>query len=154
MWRRRARKPNHLASIRAAIHSRTLEPMARIAAKPEPLDVDFAQSALVVVDMQNAFASRGGLLDLAGIDISQAPRVIESIRGIAQAARAKGMPVVYLKMGFKPDLSDSGGESSPNWHKELALRMMSCRPELRGKLLIKGTWDFAIVDELQPEHGD
>src|SRR5438128_2514428 len=28
------------------------------------------------------------------------------------------------------------------------------RPELRGKLLTFGTWDFAIVDELAPVPGD
>jgi hypothetical protein len=27
---------------------------------------------------------------------------------------------------------------------------MSCRPELKGKLLAEGTWDFAIVDDLHP----
>ena len=64
------------------------------------------------------------------------------------------MPVVYLQMGFKPDLSNSGGPSAPNWHKELALRLMACRPELKGKLLTEGTWDFAIVDDLKPQAGD
>lgn len=34
------------------------------------------------------------------------------------------------------------------------MRQMNCRPELKGKLLTEGTWDFAIVDELQPEPGD
>jgi ureidoacrylate peracid hydrolase len=104
--------------------------------------------------MQNAFASRGGLLDIAGVDISGAPAVVQSIGAVLKAVRAAGLPVVYLQMGFKPDLSNSGGPESPNWHKELALRMMNCRPELRGKLLIEGTWDFAIVDELAPRAGD
>ena len=35
------------------------------------------------------------------------------------------MPVVYLQMGYKADLSDSGGPGSPNWHKELGIRMMN-----------------------------
>ena len=33
-------------------------------AKPEPLEVDLHKSALVVVDMQNGFASKGGMCPL------------------------------------------------------------------------------------------
>jgi ureidoacrylate peracid hydrolase len=32
--------------------------------------------------------------------------------------------------------------------------MMNCRPDLKGKLVTEGTWDFAIVDELAPQPGD
>jgi len=128
--------------------------MPNLNAKPEPVEVDFRESAVVVVDMQNAFASKNGLLDLAGADISGAPQVVESIQTILEAARPAGIPIVYLQMGYKADLSDSGGPRSPNWHKELAIRMMNCRPELKGKLVTIGTWDFDIVDELTPQPGD
>lgn len=128
--------------------------MSRLDARPEALEVDFRQSALVVVDMQNAFASKKGMLDLAGADISGAPRVVQSIRTILDAVRPAGIPVVYLQMGYKADLSDSGGPASPNWHKELGIRMMSCRPELKGKLVTVGSWDFEIVDELKPRPED
>lgn len=128
--------------------------MLKLNAKPEPVEIDLAQSAVVVVDMQNAFASKNGMLDIAGVDISGAPAVIQSIAGVLENARRAGVPVVYLQMGFKPDLSNSGGPSTPNWHKELALRLMACRPQLKGTLLIEGTWDFAIVDELKPHAGD
>ncbi len=128
--------------------------MARLSARPEPVDVNFREAAVVIVDMQNAFASKAGLSDIAGVDMSGAQSVFRSIRSLLQAARAIKLPVVYLQMGFKPDLSNSGGPESPNWHKELALRLMNCRPELKGKLLIEGTWDFAIVDELKPNPED
>ena len=128
--------------------------MPKLEARPEPVEVDFAKSAVVVVDMQNAFASKGGMLDLAGADISGAPAVVESIRGILNAARAARIPAVYLQMGYKADLSDSGGPETPNWHKELGIRMMNCTPELKGKLVTLGTWDFDIVDELKPQAGD
>jgi len=122
--------------------------------RPEPLEVALDKSALVVVDMQNAFASPGGLLDLAGIDISGAARVVRTIRTLLTAARAARVPVVYLQTGYKPDLSNGGGEASPNPRKETALCLMRARPELRGQLLIEGTWDFQIVTELAPEAGD
>ena len=128
--------------------------MLRLQAKPEPVEVDLTKSAVVVVDMQNAFASEGGMLDIAGRDISGAPNVVRSIKTILDAARRAGVLIVYVQMGYKPDLSNSGGPNSPNWHKELAMHLMNCRPELKGRLLTEGTWDFAIVEELQPQPGD
>jgi len=94
------------------------------------------------------------MLDIAGADLSGAQGVVNVISQVLTAARQAGMPVVYLQMGYKADLSDSGGPESPNWHKELGIRLMNCRPELKGKLVTEGTWDFAIVDELTPEPMD
>ncbi|MBV9086416.1 MAG: isochorismatase family protein [Acidobacteriaceae bacterium] len=128
--------------------------MHKLNAKPEALDLDLLRSAIVIVDMQNAFASKGGMLDLAGVDISGAQPVVASIARLLDAARANSVGVVYLQMGYKPDLSNSGGPNSPNPRKELAMRLMCSRPELRGKVLTEGTWDFQIVDELAPRPGD
>jgi len=128
--------------------------MLKLNAKPEPVDVDFEKSAVIVVDMQNAFASRKGMLDLAGADIAEAPQVIRCVKEVVGAARQAGVPIVYLQMGYQPDLSDGGGPGSPNWYKELGIRMMNCQPELKGKLVTVGGWDFDIVDELKPQADD
>ena len=128
--------------------------MTQLRCRPEALDVVLDRSAIVVVDMQNAFASRGGLLDLAGIDISGAASVVRSIAALLEAARAHAVRVVYLQTGYKADLSNGGGELSPNPRKETALCLMRARPELRGKLLVEGTWDFQIVTELTPRPED
>jgi len=128
--------------------------MIRLPTRPESLEVSPERSAVVVVDMQNAFASCGGLLDLAGLDVSGAGEVVRVIGSVLAAARDHGVQVVYLQTGYKPDLSNGGDESSPNPRKETALRLMSARPQLRGKLLVEGTWDFDIVEELKPEPRD
>jgi ureidoacrylate peracid hydrolase len=128
--------------------------MPTLNTKPNPLEINLEKSAVIVVDMQNAFACPGGMLDIAGLDISGAHQVISAIRSVLEAARAAQIPIIYLQMGYKPDLSNAGGPSSPNWHKELALSLMHTRPELKGKILTEGTWDFAIVDELAPHPGD
>jgi hypothetical protein len=49
---------------------------------------------VLVVDMQNAFASKGGYLDLFGVDVSGAPDVIDRTRRVLGASRGAGMPVV------------------------------------------------------------
>ncbi len=123
-------------------------------AEPEAVSIDLDRTALLVVDMQNAFASHGGMLDLAGIDVRPAQDVIANARLVCEAARRAGVPVVYLTIGYPPDLATAGGPDSPNPQKELALCLMHQRPELRGTLLTFGTWDFQIVDELTPQAGD
>lgn len=128
--------------------------MPKLNTRPEPIEVDFAKSAVVVVDMQNAFASKGGTLDLAGADLSDAPRVVRTIRTVLDAARSPGMTIVHLQVGYKPDLSNAGGPRSPNYYKETAMHLMCTRPELKGKLLTEGSWDFALVDELAPKPGE
>jgi len=50
--------------------------MPLLRAQPEPVEAEFARLAIVVVDMQNAFASRGGMLDRAGVDVSGAAGVV------------------------------------------------------------------------------
>ena len=128
--------------------------MPTLNAKPEPVEVDLRKAAVVVVDMQNAFATKGGMLDIAGVDISGAAQVVRLIKGIVDAGRRAGIPIVYLQMGYKPDQSNGGGVDSPNYYKELAMHLMNCRPELKGKLLTEGTWDFEIVEELKPQPQD
>jgi ureidoacrylate peracid hydrolase len=123
-------------------------------ARPEPLSVNPARAALVVVDMQNAYASPGGYLDLAGFDISGAAPAIENIVRAIAGARAAGMLVVFFQNGWDPEYQEAGGPGSPNWHKSNALKTMRARPELRGRLLARGGWDYALVDALKPRPED
>ena len=123
-------------------------------ARPEPLPVSVRQTAVIVIDMQNAYASPGGYLDLAGFDISGAAAVIENSKGVLDVARAAGLPVIYFQNGWDADYVEAGGPGSPNWHKSNAMRTMRERPELAGKLLAKGGWDYALVDALAPKPGD
>lgn len=123
-------------------------------AEPASIALDLDRTALIVVDMQNAFASPGGMLDLAGVDVRPARDVIANAAMVVEAARRARIPVVYLTIGYPPDLSTAGGADSPNPQKELALCLMRERPELRGKLLTFGTWDFEIVPELAPAADD
>ncbi len=131
------------------------DPAARwLPARPEPIMIRPAETALIIVDMQNAYASPGGYVDLAGFDVSGAPRAIEKIGQAAEAARAAGMPVIFFQNGWDPDYLEAGGPGSPNWHKSNALKLMRRRPELHGKLLAKGGWDYELVAELPPQPGD
>jgi ureidoacrylate peracid hydrolase len=123
-------------------------------ARPEPIPVSVSQTAVIVIDMQNAYASPGGYLDLAGFDISGSRKVIDNTVGVLEVARRAGMTVIYFQNGWDPNYVEAGGPGSPNYHKSNALKTMRKRPELQGSLLAKGTWDYDLVDELKPQPGD
>ena len=71
-------------------------------ARPESLAMNSGETALIVVDMQNAYSTKGGYLDLAGFDVSSTGPVIEQIARAIEAARAgeagKGFAVVAAEV--------------------------------------------------------
>ena len=123
-------------------------------ARPEALRLDPSETAVVVIDMQNAYASPGGYVDTAGFDIAGSAGTIAQIAKVLDTARAAKMPVVFLQNGWDPDYVEAGGPGSPNWHKSNALKTMRARPELHGQFLARGGWDYEIVDALAPQPGD
>lgn len=125
-----------------------------IPAEPEPISTDLLKTAVIVVDMQNAFVSKGGYFDLAGYDLSPTQKIIEPCKKIISIVREKGCKIVYLQMGVSPDFSDTGSPNSPNWFKSQGLRMIREHPELKEKLYVYGTWGTDIIKELEPQQRD
>ena len=125
-----------------------------LAATPEAIELPIPETALVVVDMQNGYASRGGYRDLAGRDMGPTQRVIDNTKRLVNAARRAGLTLVFLQNGWDAELKSSGGPASPNWHKSNPLKLMRNRPELRGKILTHGSWDYEFVAGLEPQAGD
>ena len=123
-------------------------------AKPEPIEIDIHRTAVLVVDMQNAFASKGGFFDVMGWDISGATGVIKRSKVLIRAAREAGARIIFLKFSYDPDYSTSGGPESPNWYKDLALVLMRENPEYAGKFVTAGSWDEQICDEIETAEGD
>lgn len=129
-----------------------LQPVT-LEAKTEPLEIDLQRTALMVIDMQNAFAAKGGWHDLWGGHLSEALKIIDVIKKVTKAARAKGINVIYTAHEYSADFRETGGPSSPNW-REPTLAMCRERPEHADKGCMRGTWGQQIVDELKPEKGD
>jgi ureidoacrylate peracid hydrolase len=128
--------------------------MITVKAEPQPILVDLARAALLVVDMQNAFTHKGGYFDLVGLDITPIQRIIEPCREIVNAAHAAGIRIIYLQMGCSPDLHDKGPRDSPSSIKSRVLSMMKEHPEWKDKFYIYGTWGAEIIEELKPHEGD
>src|SRR5438445_6680247 len=126
-------------------------------ANPEPIAVDPARTAVIVVDMENDFADKGGMFDRAGADISGAQKAIAPTAKVLAAARQAGMKIIYLKMGYRPDLSDLGAPDSVNRtrHLKFGVGQKIRAPDGReSRILTRDTWDTDIVPELKPQAGD
>lgn len=148
-------RPNTLASDGKP--SATKSRVVRLDAKPEPVTIDTGRTALIVVDMQNDFGTKGGMFDRAGIDISGIQQVIRPIARVLACARHAGVRIVYLKMGYRPDLSDLGAPDSVNRvrHLRLGVGQIIRTPDGReSRILVRDTWNTDIVPELKPQADD
>jgi ureidoacrylate peracid hydrolase len=127
-------------------------------ARPSAIDIDTGSMAVIVVDMQNDFGSKGGMFDRAGIDISGIRAAIQPTAAVVAAARRAKIPIVYLKMGYMPDLSDLGAVDSPNRVRHLEIMKVGQPVPTpnggQGRILIRDTWGTQIVDDLTPHPGD
>jgi ureidoacrylate peracid hydrolase len=128
-----------------------------IEAKPKPLVFNTRETAVLVVDMQNDFGAEGGMFHRAGIDISPIRAAVEPIARILDSARKDGIKIVYLKMGFRPDLSDAGPPGSPNRERHIMLGVGQRVPAPDGsdsRVLIRDQWGTQVIPELAPEPAD
>ena len=78
-----------------------------VAAEPVPIALDWAATALLIIDMQRDFMEPGGFGETLGNDVSQLARAVKPIAAVLNAARETGMLVVHTREGHLPDLSDA-----------------------------------------------
>ena len=132
--------------------------MVNIDAKPAPVGFDTAKTAVIVVDMENDFGSKGGMFDLAGIDISMIQKAVAATAKVLTAAREAEIRIVYLKMGYHPELSDLGAPDSVNRTRHLELmhvgKTVRAPDGTESRILIRDTWGTDIVPALKPQVGD
>jgi len=127
-------------------------------AEPAPLQIDLQRTAIMVIDVQNAFLSEGGFFTLPVPDTSLAETIsdpsekIRNIKRITATARARGIKVIYT-LSINPP-HQSIGPDSPYWYKNDTVTLEREHPEWRDKLITRGTWGAEIIAELKPEEGD
>ena len=126
-----------------------------IMAKPDSIAIDAASTAIIVVDMENDFCTKGGMLDHVGINISMIQKAIAPMTKVLAAARQTGINIIYLKMGYHEDLSDLGGDESPNRIRQFYVGDTVTAPNgSKSRILIRDTWGTDIVPELKPQPDD
>lgn len=100
-------------------------------------------TALVLIEYQNDFASPGGTLHEAVRPIMQSTNMLANTKAVAAVVRAAGGTVVYAPIEFV----EGYGEITREPYGIL-------KGVVDSKSFIKGSWGAAIVDELAPQHSD
>lgn len=104
--------------------------------------------ALLVIDMQNGFCSKGGSYDKLGMDISHYQKIIPNIKTATEKCRKVGIPVFYtqaVREASGIDLLTTRHRVLPHKREERIKKVPIC---------VRGTWDSKVVDELKPSKED
>jgi ureidoacrylate peracid hydrolase len=102
------------------------------------------ETALLLIDMENdVLHDKGKLASLGVWKFAEEVGTIKNTKKVIDTAKRNGIPVIYVKIAFRPDYVDAGLAQSPLWKliKE-------------GEIFKEGTWGVEYVDELKPETGN
>jgi len=104
--------------------------------------------ALLVIDMQNGFVSKGGSYDLMGLNVSKYSDVVPSLKRLIAFCRQVKIPIFYSQAVREEsgiDLLTRSHRILPKSREERIKRRPIC---------IRGSWDAEIVEELKPNFDD
>ncbi len=116
------------------------------------LEIDLTRTAIMVIDMQNTFITKGGMFDIKGENTELHRKIIEPTNSIIQVARTRGCKIVFTRQIFSPDLRETGGPESVHWNR--VYPSYKNRPEYKGKMAVVGTWGYQFIDEIKPHPED
>jgi ureidoacrylate peracid hydrolase len=99
--------------------------------------LDPARSALLLIDMQNAFCHPEGTLGISGVDVVPAQATYGPVRQLATAFRDRGLPVIWTR---QVHLAKDAARDAKSLASHTAKRKQVSA--------VSGSWDAQLVDEL------
>lgn len=101
--------------------------------------LDPHRTALLVIDMQNAFCHAEGTLGISGVNVEPAARAIPVVARLAAACRDAGLPVLWSRqVHFDADAGRARKRLPSHTQKRARVSALA------------GSWDAELVDELVP----
>ena len=103
--------------------------------------------ALIVVDMQNGFVSKGGSYDRLGMNTANYREIIPKLSDLIDFCRSKDIPIFYTEAVKEA----SGIDVLTKVHNFLP---KTRQERLKIPICVRGTWDGITIDELKPTEKD
>jgi len=122
-----------------------------IASQPRSFVFDVEHTALIIIDMQHDFCSRGGYVDHSGADVNMLRRPIKAIQSVLREARRVGMTVIFTREGHRPGLEDC---QPAKMERTVWVGHTIGKKGPLGRLLVRGEKGNQIIDELAPAASD
>ncbi len=145
-----SRDASGISLVRPALEPRPI----RFAAEPEPVQVDVARSALIIIDMQNDFLDENGwFAAVRNAEVAPLGGIIPRINALSSAFRGQGAPVIHLNWGVRADVAnlpanvvDKGSSCGqiPGYGDTIA----------SGDVLVEGSWGAASVPAIDQADTD
>lgn len=145
-----SRDASGISLVRPPVEPRPI----RCVAQPEPIQVDMARSALIIIDMQNDFLNaEGWFAAIRDAQVGPLSTIIPRINAVATAFRDHGAPVIHLNWGVRADLAnlppnviDKGSScgQTPGYGDTIA----------SGDVLVEGSWGAASVPGIKQSDTD
>lgn len=107
------------------------------------MTIDPSTTAVVLIEYQNEFTSKGGVLHGAVAPVMSETGMLANTVKLVAEARRRGATIMHTPITFAEG------------YKELGPRPYGIlKGVVDGKAFVKGTWGAAIVDDLAPQPGD
>jgi len=107
------------------------------------MNLDPSTTAVLLIEYQNEFATKGGVLNPAVAGVMAENHMLANTAAVVAVARKKGATVMHAPITF----AEGYGELTRHPYGIL-------KGVVDGKAFVKGTWGAQIIDELAPEKGD
>jgi nicotinamidase-related amidase len=119
------------------------------------ISIDLARTAIIVVDMQNDFCHPSGWLAHIGVDVAPARRPIAPLRRLLPLLRSHDVPVIWVNWGNRPDRLNLSPALLHVYNPSgNGVGLGDALPGSGAKVLERGSWSAAIVDELEVDMSD
>lgn len=102
-------------------------------------NLESRSSALLVIDLQNAFVHPEGTLGVSGVDTDRLGVIVQPLKRLIEEFQARGLPVIWtVQEHLEVDASRARKKVASHTAKRKRVSA------------IAGSWDAEIIDELKP----
>lgn len=128
-------------------HHRPIRDLLWIDTDEIPVVEDTRRMALVIIDMQNDFCTKGGWADHAGFETKRTRSAIPGIKKVLKWAREHDLWVIWIGWANREDIRNLGAPTLYQYKKNTEMRGIG---ESLGdyRALVEGTWGTELVEEL------